>query len=114
MEHPADEVLGTCCLNGEPSSPHTVRFGEKAPLWIKVTIRTEGGHGAFVHKSKNAALIALDLIADLRRVTELPFQEPASLKRTLDEAIVDIDQAYGTGASQVVRDRKSTRLNSSH
>src|SRR3546814_15449017 len=41
MEHHADEVLGTCCLNGEPSSPHTVRFGEKAPLWIKVTIRPE-------------------------------------------------------------------------
>src|SRR5215469_12707270 len=31
--HP--EILGDCCLNGEPSSRHTVRFGEKGPLWLR-------------------------------------------------------------------------------
>lgn len=103
MDHHLEEVLGTCCLNGEPSSPYSVRFGEKAPLWIKVTIRTKGGHGAYVHASKNAGLIALDVISELRRVPDLPFQEPAELAATLAGSSADIDRAYGPGAAEVVR-----------
>jgi succinyl-diaminopimelate desuccinylase len=103
MDHHLDEVLGTCCLNGEPSSPYSVRFGEKAPLWLKFTIRTRGGHGAFVHVSKNAGLIALDLISELSRVPDLPFQEPAELAAALDEAAAEIDRAYGAGAAKVIR-----------
>ena len=41
MEH-HPEVHGDCCLNGEPSSPYSIRFGEKGPLWIKFTVRTAG------------------------------------------------------------------------
>ena len=29
-----DEVAGDCCLNGEPSSAYTVRYGEKTPHWL--------------------------------------------------------------------------------
>jgi succinyl-diaminopimelate desuccinylase len=43
VEHHADEVLGDCVLNGEPSSPHTIRFGEKAMFWMKFSIRTPAG-----------------------------------------------------------------------
>jgi succinyl-diaminopimelate desuccinylase len=103
MDHHLDEVLGTCCLNGEPSSPYSVRFGEKAPFWLKFTVRTKGGHGAYVHVSKNAALIALDLILELRQIAELPFQEPAEVAATLDRAAADIDRAYGAGASESIR-----------
>jgi succinyl-diaminopimelate desuccinylase len=39
MEH-HPEVHGDCLLNGEPSSPLTMRFGEKGPLWLKFTVRT--------------------------------------------------------------------------
>src|SRR5262249_57962384 len=39
--HP--EVFGDTCLNGQPSSPWTLRFGEKGPL----TVRTKGAHGAY-------------------------------------------------------------------
>jgi succinyl-diaminopimelate desuccinylase len=42
--HP--EVFGDCCLNGEPSSPLTLRFGEKGPLWLEFTVRTKGAHSA--------------------------------------------------------------------
>ena len=37
--HP--EVHGDCLLNGEPSSPYLVRFGEKGLLWLALTIRTQ-------------------------------------------------------------------------
>ena len=43
--HP--EVFGDTCLNGEPSSPWTLRFGEKGPLWLEFTVRTKGAHGAY-------------------------------------------------------------------
>jgi succinyl-diaminopimelate desuccinylase len=103
FDHHLDEVLGTCCLNGEPSSPYSVRFGEKAPLWLKFTVRTKGGHGAFVHASKNAGLIALDLISELSRVPDLPFQEPAEVAAALDGATDELDRAYGAGAAKVIR-----------
>src|SRR5205085_1289934 len=48
MEHHA-EVHGDCLLNGEPSSPLTIRFGEKGPLWLRFTTRTRGAHGAYTH-----------------------------------------------------------------
>ncbi|MEQ9811839.1 MAG: M20/M25/M40 family metallo-hydrolase [Azospirillaceae bacterium] len=103
MDRYTDDVLGTCCLNGEPSSPHTVRFGEKAPLWLKFFVKTRGGHGAFVHTSDNAGLVALDIISELRQIPEMPFQEPAALAAVLDQSSEAIDRAYGDGASRVIR-----------
>ena len=28
------QVLGDCCLNGEPSSPYTIRYRKKGLLWL--------------------------------------------------------------------------------
>ena len=53
VEHHADEVLGDCVLNGEPSSPHTIRFGEKAMFWMKFSIHAREGT-ARIHVSKSA------------------------------------------------------------
>ena len=53
MEH-HPEVHGDCCLNGEPSSPLTIRFGEKGPFWVKFTLHTIGAHGACTHLSPSA------------------------------------------------------------
>jgi len=38
--HP--EVFGNTCLNGEPSSPWTLRFGEKDPPWRESTVPHQG------------------------------------------------------------------------
>src|SRR5258708_35740938 len=63
MEH-HPEVHGDCLLNGEPSSPFTIRFGEKGPLWLRFTVRTRVAHGAYTHltpsATKNAARIIVD------------------------------------------------------
>ena len=42
MEH-HPEVHGDALLNGEPSSPFSVRFGEKGPLWLEITVNTRRG-----------------------------------------------------------------------
>jgi succinyl-diaminopimelate desuccinylase len=99
--HP--EVFGDCCLNGEPSSPWTLRFGEKGPLWLEFTVRTRGAHGAYTHLSKSATGLAARVIGELERLQEIPAPEASNLAAALDAAADVIEKAYGLGASKIVR-----------
>src|SRR5829696_1892827 len=92
MDH-EPEVLGDCCLNGEPSSPLSVRFGEKAPLWLKFTVRTPGAHGAYTHSSASASKIAGRLIGDLERLTEIPTPAPGNIGAALEAGADAMDAA---------------------
>jgi succinyl-diaminopimelate desuccinylase len=99
--HP--EVIGDCCLNGEPSSPWTVRFGEKGPLWLEFTVRTQGAHGAYTHLSQSATGIAAKVIGELYRLQDIPAPEASNLAAALDQAADVIDKAYGAGAAKILR-----------
>ncbi|HXM70816.1 MAG TPA: M20/M25/M40 family metallo-hydrolase, partial [Thermoanaerobaculia bacterium] len=99
--HP--EIIGDCCLNGEPSSPHTLRFGEKGPLWLEFKVRTKGAHGAYTHASKSATAIAAALIGELASLADIPPPEASNLTAALDQAAAVIDKAYGKGAARNVR-----------
>jgi succinyl-diaminopimelate desuccinylase len=99
--HP--EVIGDCCLNGEPSSPWTVRFGEKGPLWLEFTVRTPGAHGAYTHLSRSAVGVAAKIMGDLERLRDTPAPEASNLTAALDLAADVIDKAYGPGASRIMR-----------
>ena len=99
--HP--EVFGDCCLNGEPSSPWTLRFGEKGPLWLEFTVRTRGAHGAYTHASKSATGIAAKIIGELAALEDIPAPEASNLAAALDEAAPAIDRAQGTGAAAITR-----------
>src|SRR5438093_8529712 len=101
MEH-HPEVHGGCLLNGEPSSPLTVRFGEKGPLWLKFTVRTKGAHGAYTHLSPSATKIAARLILDLEDLTTLPPSLPVDVADALAGAAAAIDEAQGPGAKDIV------------
>ena len=103
MEHHADEVLGDCCLNGEPSSPWTVRFGEKGLVWLRFRVATPGGHGAFVHRSPNSIRVAMRLIEELQTLTALQPEEPEEFIRALEESHDAMERAYGEGAARVIR-----------
>jgi succinyl-diaminopimelate desuccinylase len=98
-----DEITGTACLNGEPSSRHTVRFGERGAVWLRFRITTPGGHGAYPHVSPNAIELAYPLIRDLREFTNKEFTEPAELATTLDASAQAVDAANGAGASRIAR-----------
>lgn len=101
MEH-EPEVRGDCCLNGEPSSPFSVRFGEKGPLWLTFTIRTPGAHGAYTHASPSATRLAMRLIQDLERLEELDLPVPDNLMRAQLEGSDTADRAMGEGAGAVL------------
>jgi succinyl-diaminopimelate desuccinylase len=102
MEHHPD-VHGDCLLNGEPSSPLTIRFGEKGPLWLRFTVRTRGAHGAYTHLSPSATKIAARLILDLEDLTTLEASVPLEVADALAGAAAAIDEAQGPGAKDVVQ-----------
>jgi succinyl-diaminopimelate desuccinylase len=99
--HP--EVFGDSCLSGEPSSPWTLSFGEKGPLWLEFTVRTRGAHGAYTHASKSATAIAAKIIGELEILEAIPPPEASNLAAALDEAAPAIDRAQGEGAARITR-----------
>jgi len=102
MEH-HPEVYGDCLLNGEPSSPLTIRFGEKGPLWLRFTTRTRGAHGAYTHLSPSATKIAARLIVDLEELTTLEPSVPIDIADALAGAAAAIDEAQGPGAKDIIQ-----------
>ena len=98
--HP--ELHGDCCLNGEPSSPFSVRYGEKGPLWLKFTVRGAGAHGAYTHAVPSATRIAAALIRDLETLEDLPVDLPDNLMRARDESFEAMETAMGPGAAETV------------
>jgi succinyl-diaminopimelate desuccinylase len=99
--HP--EIHGDCCLNGEPSDPITVRFGEKGPLWLAFTIRTKGAHGAYTHLTESATKIAAGLILELEELTRMRVPAPGNVAGVLERSAETIERAMGEGASEVMR-----------
>jgi succinyl-diaminopimelate desuccinylase len=99
FEHRRDRLLGDCLLSGEPSSPLCVRFGEKSPMWIGVSIRTPGGDGAYTHTSKSAIKLAGAIATALEEVTELPVRAPDNLVAMFSDPGIagQIDEGCGVG-----------------
>ncbi|MBL8669563.1 MAG: M20/M25/M40 family metallo-hydrolase [Alphaproteobacteria bacterium] len=98
--HP--EVHGDCCLNGEPSSIDTLRFGEKGLLWLRFIIETPGSHGAYPHRSASASKIAAKLIDDLEGLSALSVELPGNVAGALKDARAEMERALGAGASDIV------------
>ena len=97
------EVHGDCCLNGEPSTPWTIRFGEKGPLWLRFTVRTQGGHGAYTHGTESATRIATRLVADLETLEDMRTPAPGNVGAVMERAAATTDRALGAGASDIVQ-----------
>jgi len=96
------ETLGDCCINGEPSSPYTIRFGEKGILWLRVRVRSPGGHGAYPHLSVNPIKIASKLITELETLNEIPVPYPENLKKAIDAGHDAAEKALGKGGAEVM------------
>lgn len=95
-------TIGDCCINAEPSSPHTIRFGEKGILWLRVKVKSKGGHGAYPHLSDNPIKIAAKLITDLEKLGDLPVDYPVNLQGAIDEGWEEAETALGSGGADVM------------
>ncbi|RAI01518.1 peptidase [Acuticoccus sediminis] len=104
MENFRDEVLGDCCLNGEPSGIHTVRFGDKGTLRFTLTARTRGAHGAYPHLSESATKIIVRVATELEALEDIEPNMPEEIRAALAEpaAVAAVESSLGTGASEVV------------
>ena len=96
------ETVGDCCINGEPSSPYTIRFGEKGILWLKIKVQSTGGHGAYPHLSRNPIKISSQIINDLEKVSEIPVPYPKDLLLAIQEAREAAEKALGQGGYDVM------------
>lgn len=101
MEH-HPEIHGDCLLNGEPGGPESVRFGERGPLWVEFTVRTQGAHGAYVHATKSATLLAMRLIGDLEQLTQIEQTMSDNVQRAIDQGRATMDRMMGEGAGDLV------------
>ena len=98
--HP--ETHGDCCLNGEPSSPLSIRFGEKGPLWLRFTVKTDGAHGAYTHLSESASKLGARLIQDLEQLESMDCPAPGNVQALMARNAKSLDQALGAGASAII------------
>jgi succinyl-diaminopimelate desuccinylase len=98
--HP--EVHGDALLNGEPSGPVTVRFGEKGPLWLEITVRTPGAHGAYTHATASATKTAFAIAADLEKLVEIRPELSDNVQGAIDAGRAAMDKAMGKGAGAIV------------
>ncbi len=96
------ETLGDCCINGEPSSPYTIRFGEKGILWLKIMVKSPGGHGAYPHLSVNPIKVASKVITELETLNDIPVPYPDNLRKVIDEGREAAEKALGEGGAEVM------------
>ncbi len=99
--HP--EVHGDCLLNGEPSSPFSLRFGEKGLLWLAFAVATPGAHGAYTHMSPSATKIAAKLIEELEAVTHVQPSPPPVVAGALADVEAATERAQGPGAYRTMQ-----------
>ncbi|MBK5928638.1 M20/M25/M40 family metallo-hydrolase [Rhodobaculum claviforme] len=96
------EVLGDCVLNGEPSSSFTIRFAEKGNLWLRLQVETTGAHGAYIHATRSASKIAMEIAHRLEAVCDIRTPLPNALAKAVADAHEATDIAMGEGAADTV------------
>ena len=96
------EVLGDCCITAEPSSRHTLRFGQKGSTSLEFKVVTPGAHGAYENLSKSAVRIAADIITELDELRELQGAAPPEVSQLLSAAGSAADKALGPGGSKLL------------
>jgi len=103
LDNHAEDCVGDCMLNAEPSGLSSVRFAEKGTLRLTFNVKTPGAHGAYPHRSANANRIAASLIAELDRLKDMRVDMPAEMAEYLarDEVRGCMDLVMGEGAADV-------------
>jgi succinyl-diaminopimelate desuccinylase len=102
LESFPEEFRGDCMLNGEPSTPTMVRFGEKGTLRLVIEVDTPGAHAAYTHASPNAIRIATDIVRDLYELENLPVEQEETIRKAIEAGFAAIDAGVGAGASTIL------------
>jgi acetylornithine deacetylase/succinyl-diaminopimelate desuccinylase family protein len=104
-EHLVDRdprLRGDAVIIGEPSSPKTIRFGERGFVWLRVTTRGRSSHAAYPHHGWNAIGTMLRILGELQALETRPWPVPEDFLRTIDAARATTDELLGGGATDVL------------
>ncbi|KAI7978318.1 hypothetical protein EIK77_001261 [Talaromyces pinophilus] len=96
---------GDVMLSAEPAGCKTIRFSEKGTLRVTVTLRTRGGHGAYLNLSKGAIRTATGFVADVIGAVEgMVVDTPQDLidQVSKEEVRELIDETMGAGTSEII------------
>jgi succinyl-diaminopimelate desuccinylase len=99
----ADSVKGTACLNGEPSSPATIRCGEKGAVWLSMRVMSPGGHSAYPQYSSNSIDYAFEIIKELKTFCARPATVPKEVLELLTLHAADLERVHGKDALRVAK-----------
>ena len=97
-----DEFRGDCVLNGEPSTPGTIRCGEKGTLRVVFEVSTPGAHAAYTHLSRNAIAIASAIVRDLYTLEEIAVSQPSDIRHAIEQSRATMDTVLGAGAGRIL------------
>lgn len=97
-----DECRGDCCLNGEPSTPGLIRFGEKGTLRLVIEVDTPGAHAAYTHLSRNAIGLMCELVRELYTLEAMPVVQPEAVRAAIEASRGAIDLALGRGGGDIL------------
>ena len=89
-------------LIGEPSTPSTVRFGEKGMVWFALTARGQMGHSAYPHHGWNAIFEIAAALAELREMEAVAWPVPEEFLKRIDEARASTTALLGPGTTDVL------------
>ncbi len=89
-------------LIGEPSTPRTVRFGERGMVWVRLTARGQSAHGAYPHQGWNAIFDVTEALGELRELERLSWSVPEEVLTRITEARDATDQLLGPGATDLL------------
>jgi succinyl-diaminopimelate desuccinylase len=87
---------------GEPSTPSTVRFGEKGMVWFSLTARGQMGHSAYPHHGWNAIFEIAEALAELRELETMAWAVPEEFLRRIDEARTATTAMLGGGTTDIL------------
>lgn len=96
------KLRGDAALIGEPSSPKTVRFGERGLVWVRLTARGQSAHSAYPHQGWNAIAAMVEILQELKALEGGDWQVPEDFLRTIDGARQVTDELLGAGATDLL------------
>jgi succinyl-diaminopimelate desuccinylase len=96
------KLRGDAVLIGEPSTPRTVRFGERGMVWVRLVARGQAAHGAYPHAGWNAIFAVTAALEELRALEARPWAVPRQVTARIDEARAATDALLGPGTSDVL------------
>lgn len=98
--HP--RLRGDAVLIGEPSSPRTVRFGERGLVWVRLTARGQSAHSAYPHQGWNAIAPLVEILQELKALEGADWPVPGDFLRTIDQARPVTDELLGAGTTDLL------------